>query len=98
MNIFPEASRNSCVSILKINHPYDSSNVDLLCSVDRFSFTLAGYTPDSAFVFDWFAKAVVAMLSITAGIGLCTDAWFLLAYSSANADKFKVRLRWLLTR
>ncbi|EIM80887.1 uncharacterized protein STEHIDRAFT_36928, partial [Stereum hirsutum FP-91666 SS1] len=43
----------------------------------------------SAFGCDGFAKAAVAMSSITAGIGLCTDAWFLLAYSCANADKFK---------
>ncbi|ETW85028.1 hypothetical protein HETIRDRAFT_243308, partial [Heterobasidion irregulare TC 32-1] len=48
-----------------------------------------GYTPDTVFGIEGFAKGAVALSSVTAGIGICVDAWFLATYSSANAQKFK---------
>ena len=56
-----------------------------------FSFSVFGYTPDTVFGIEGFAKGAVASSSVTAGIGICVDAWFLATYSSANAQKFKVR-------
>ena len=55
-----------------------------------FSFSVFGYTPDTVFGIEGFAKGAVALSSVTAGIGICVDAWFLATYSSANAQKFKV--------
>ena len=49
-----------------------------------------GFSPDTIFGVDTFAKRAVTVSSIAAGIGIGIDAWFLFAYSGADVRKFQV--------
>ena len=51
-----------------------------------------GFSSDAVFTIDGIAKRSVAIGSISAGIGLVADAWFIVAYSGADVTKFKVSL------
>ncbi|KAL7284924.1 hypothetical protein ACG7TL_000012 [Trametes sanguinea] len=57
-----------------------------LAGIDAAVF---GFAPGALFVVDGFSQSVVAIGAIAAGIGLVTDAWFLLLYSSASPEKFQ---------
>ncbi|KAI0640328.1 hypothetical protein C8Q77DRAFT_1086012 [Trametes polyzona] len=57
-----------------------------LAAIDAAVF---GFAPDAMFAVDGFSRSVVAIGAIAAGIGLVSDAWFLVLYSSANAVKFQ---------
>ncbi|KAI0352199.1 hypothetical protein OH77DRAFT_1498079 [Trametes cingulata] len=57
-----------------------------LAAIDAAVF---GFAPDALFVVDGFSQSVVAIGAIAAGIGLVSDAWFLILYSGANAAKFQ---------
>ncbi|KAI0776335.1 hypothetical protein BD413DRAFT_265646 [Trametes elegans] len=57
-----------------------------LAAIDAAVF---GFSPDAMFAVNGFARSVVAIGSIAAGIGLVSDAWFLVLYSGASAVKFQ---------
>ncbi|KAI0370138.1 hypothetical protein BV20DRAFT_322538 [Pilatotrama ljubarskyi] len=57
-----------------------------LAAIDAAVF---GFAPDALFVVDGFSQSVVAIGAIAAGIGLVSDAWYLILYSGANAAKFQ---------
>ncbi|KAI0658266.1 hypothetical protein C8Q70DRAFT_994149 [Cubamyces menziesii] len=57
-----------------------------LAGIDSAVF---GFAPGSMYVIDGFSQSVVAIGAIAAGIGLVTDAWFLVLYSGASAEKFQ---------
>ncbi|KAI0829114.1 hypothetical protein BC628DRAFT_1409086 [Trametes gibbosa] len=57
-----------------------------LAGIDAAVF---GFAPDASFIVDGFSRSVIAIGSIAAGIGLVSDAWFLVLYSGANAAKFQ---------
>ncbi|EIW63722.1 uncharacterized protein TRAVEDRAFT_41151 [Trametes versicolor FP-101664 SS1] len=57
-----------------------------LAGIDAAVF---GFESDATFIVDGFARSVVAIGAIAAGIGLVSDAWFLVLYSGANAVKFQ---------
>ncbi|OJT05628.1 Deubiquitination-protection protein dph1 [Trametes pubescens] len=61
-----------------------------LAGIDAAVF---GFASDATFIVDGFARSVVAIGAIAAGIGLVSDAWFLVLYSGANAVKFQVSRR-----
>ncbi|KAI0328437.1 hypothetical protein GY45DRAFT_1326295 [Cubamyces sp. BRFM 1775] len=57
-----------------------------LAGIDSAVF---GFAPGSMYVIDGFSQSVVAIGAIAAGIGLVTDAWFLVLYSGSSAEKFQ---------
>ncbi|KAH9854503.1 hypothetical protein C2E23DRAFT_884079 [Lenzites betulinus] len=58
-----------------------------LAGIDAAVF---GFAPDStSFTVDGFSRSVVAIGAIAAGLGLVSDAWFLVLYSGANGAKFQ---------
>ncbi|KAI8980628.1 hypothetical protein BD414DRAFT_420338, partial [Trametes punicea] len=57
-----------------------------LAGIDAAVF---GFAPGAMFVVDGFSQSVVAIGAIAAGIGLVSDAWFLVLYSGANTVKFQ---------
>ncbi|KAI0674017.1 hypothetical protein C8Q78DRAFT_666780 [Trametes maxima] len=56
-----------------------------LAGIDAAVF---GFAPDATFSVEGFSRSVVAIGAIAAGIGLVSDAWFLVRYSGGNAVKF----------
>ena len=52
--------------------------------------TVSGFTPDTLFGIEGLARGALAVSIVTAGVGIFLDAWFLLLYTSADAQKFKV--------
>lgn len=58
------------------------------CSIDAAIF---GFSPGTLFVIDGWSERLVVLSSVTAGIGIVLDAWFLMLYSSANAERFQVK-------
>ncbi|ETW77441.1 hypothetical protein HETIRDRAFT_241369, partial [Heterobasidion irregulare TC 32-1] len=68
----------------------------LFFCVDALMFTLfilnvtvSGFTPDTLFGIEGLARGALAVSIVTAGVGIFLDAWFLLLYTSADAQKFK---------
>ncbi|KAI9062574.1 hypothetical protein FKP32DRAFT_1677105 [Trametes sanguinea] len=57
-----------------------------LAGIDAAVF---GFAPGALFIVDGFSQCVVATGAAAAGIGLVTDAWFLLLYGSASPEKFQ---------
>ncbi|KAI0077437.1 hypothetical protein K474DRAFT_1707316 [Panus rudis PR-1116 ss-1] len=60
-----------------------------LLAIAALNATIFGFFSDSLFSVDGLAKRAVAFGSIASGIGIVSDAWFLVAYSGADAAKFK---------
>lgn len=48
-----------------------------------------GFSSSSLFSVNTFARSSIALGSVTSGIGIAIDGWFLLVYSGANAKKFQ---------
>ncbi|KAK7686479.1 hypothetical protein QCA50_010075 [Cerrena zonata] len=59
-----------------------------LLAVAGLNAAVFGFSSDTIFSIDGIAKRSIAIGSIAAGIGIVVDAWFLVAYSSADAAKF----------
>lgn len=56
----------------------------------RLNATVFGLSSGTLFQVDGLARRCVAFGSIASGLGIISDAWFLVAYSGANAAKFEV--------
>ena len=59
-------------------------------STTSLNVTVSGFTPDTLFGIEGLARGALAVSIVTAGVGIFLDAWFLLPYTSAVAQKFKV--------
>jgi hypothetical protein len=61
-----------------------------LAAIDTAVFTLS---PGSMFFVNDYAKNAIALSSISSGVGLACDAWFLLRYTWVDVQTFSIRAR-----
>ncbi|OCH90040.1 hypothetical protein OBBRIDRAFT_628773 [Obba rivulosa] len=59
-----------------------------IAAIDAAIFGFAP-SPGTLFVIDGLSERLVVLSSLTAGIGIMLDAWFLMLYSSANGTRFQ---------
>ncbi|EGO00349.1 hypothetical protein SERLA73DRAFT_73063 [Serpula lacrymans var. lacrymans S7.3] len=74
------------LSKLQAEWSFVGASLVALAGLDAAVF---GFSSGSLFSVDSLARRAIALGSISSGIGIALDAWFLLAYSGANASKFR---------
>ncbi|KAF5369644.1 hypothetical protein D9615_010222 [Tricholomella constricta] len=65
----------------------------LLVALAAVSTAVFAIAPDSIFAVDTYARSAIAASSIASGLGIASDAWFLLRYNWADLHTFITRAR-----
>ncbi|EDR06386.1 uncharacterized protein LACBIDRAFT_299945 [Laccaria bicolor S238N-H82] len=75
---------------LQMEWTYMGGLLVALAAVDTAVFSIS---PDSLFGVNSYARSAIATSSITSGLGIACDAWFLLRYNWADLQTFIARAR-----
>lgn len=64
-----------------------------LCALAAVNTAVFALSPDTIFAVNTYAKSAIALSSIASGVGISTDAWFLLRYNWIESTTFVTRAR-----
>ncbi|KAF9524634.1 hypothetical protein CPB83DRAFT_886178 [Crepidotus variabilis] len=68
-------------------------NGAMLCALAAVNTAVFALSPDTIFAVNTYAKSAIALSSISSGVGIATDAWFLLRYNWIEPTTFITRAR-----